>query len=71
MPRFHRINGERVQFTDAEETARDAEESALKKEMADAKDARSARTALSDQIGSDSATLKDVLAFLRAGGKST
>lgn len=26
MPRFHNINGESVQFTDAEETARDAEE---------------------------------------------
>jgi len=28
MPRFHNINGERVQFTAAEETARDAEEQA-------------------------------------------
>jgi len=28
MPRFHNINGERVQFTEAEETARDAEEQA-------------------------------------------
>tara|TARA_R110002153_G_scaffold93678_1_gene226479 strand:- start:17 stop:292 length:276 start_codon:yes stop_codon:yes gene_type:complete len=28
MPRFHNINGEMVQFTDAEETARDAEEQA-------------------------------------------
>ena len=26
MPRFHNINGETVQFTAAEETARDAEE---------------------------------------------
>ena len=26
MPRFHNINGNRVQFTEAEETARDAEE---------------------------------------------
>ena len=26
MPRFHNINGENVQFTAAEETARDAEE---------------------------------------------
>ena len=28
MPRYHNINGERVQFTAAEETARDAEEKA-------------------------------------------
>jgi len=28
MPRFHNINGERVQFTADEETARDAEEQA-------------------------------------------
>ena len=28
MPRFHNINGERVQFTAAEEAARDAEEAA-------------------------------------------
>ena len=28
MPRFHNINGERVQFTAAEESARDAEEQA-------------------------------------------
>ena len=26
MPRYHNINGEKVQFTDAEETARDNEE---------------------------------------------
>lgn len=26
MPRYHNINGENVQFTDAEETARDVEE---------------------------------------------
>ena len=28
MPRYHNINGEKVQFTDAEETARDNEETA-------------------------------------------
>ncbi len=28
MPRYHNINGNRVQFTEAEETARDAEEAA-------------------------------------------
>ena len=38
MPRYHNINGERVQFTADEETARDAEEQA----WADAADTRSA-----------------------------
>ena len=28
MPRYHNINGNRVQFTEAEETARDAQEQA-------------------------------------------
>ena len=28
MPRYHNINGNKVQFTEAEETARDAEEAA-------------------------------------------
>ena len=70
MPRYHRIDGERVQFTALEEKARDAEELQLQQEMAAVRQAQLARTVLSDQIGSDSATLKDVLAFLRAGGKS-
>ena len=38
MPRYHNINGEMVQFTAAEETARDAEEQA----WADAADTRAA-----------------------------
>ena len=38
MPRFHNINGQRVQFTAQEETARDAEEQA----WADGADTRAA-----------------------------
>ena len=38
MPRYHNINGEMVQFTADEETARDAEEKA----WADAADTRAA-----------------------------
>ena len=34
MPRYHNINGEKVQFTDAEETARDAEETAAQNSKA-------------------------------------
>jgi len=72
MPRHHTIwdadlgRQVDVEFTVAEETARDAEELVLKKEMADAKKAQLARTTLSDRIGADSATLRDVLAYLRA-----
>ena len=32
MPRYHNINGNRVQFTEAEETARDNEEAAFANE---------------------------------------
>jgi len=37
MPRFHNINGKRVQFTAQEETARDAEEQAWNDASADRK----------------------------------
>jgi hypothetical protein len=45
MPRFHNINGNRVQFTEAEETARDAEEQAwsdgaFDRDIADLRNAR-------------------------------
>ena len=35
MPRYHNIDGEKVQFTSEEETARDAEEAAAVKEKED------------------------------------
>jgi len=66
MPRSHNIDGKRVEFTSGEEIARDSEELALKKEMAEVRRSQSARIALSDQIGADTATLKDVLSYLRA-----
>ena len=56
MPRFHNINGEQVQFTTEEETARDAEEAAVAKEKEDyAKvkyrdDRRIAYASLGDQL---------------------
>ena len=65
MPRFHRINGMRVQFTDAEEVSRDAEEEALVKEMEESDRVGLARTELAARIASDNATLTDVLAYLR------
>ena len=45
MPRFHNINGEIVQFTADEETARDAEEQA----WADAADTRAAAVVREDR----------------------
>ena len=45
MPRFHNINGEMVQFTADEETARDAEEQA----WADAADTRAAAVVREDR----------------------
>ncbi len=64
MPRYHNINGERVQFTEDEETTRDAEEQA----WADAADTRSAvqvreeRDALltaTDWMGNSDVTMSD------------
>ena len=79
MPRYHNINGNRVQFTSAEETARDAEEAA----WADAAPARAltelrakrtrllAQTdfyALSDvTMSSDMTTYRQALRDLPAG----
>jgi len=67
MPRYHNINGERIQFTAAEETARDLEERAGTREQEKKITAGSARSVLLERINSDTATLKDVLAFLRSG----
>ena len=64
MPRYHNINGEMVQFTADEETARDAEE----KTWADAADTRAAaqvreeRDALlaaTDWMGNSDVTMSD------------
>jgi len=79
MPRYHNINGVRVQFTDAEETARDNEETA----WANAAPARALATlrarrnrllaetdfyALSDvTLSSDMTTYRQALRDLPAG----
>ena len=53
MPRYHNINGNQVQFTAAEETARDAEEAAwsngaFDRAMADLRQRRNALLAATD-----------------------
>jgi hypothetical protein len=53
MPRFHRVNSARIQFTAEEESARDAEEAqvVIDKTARDIKDARTAvlRAKLDDE----------------------
>ena len=70
MPRYHNINGERVQFTAAEETARDAEEQA----WADAADTRiavavreerDAKLAACDWMANSDVTMSDDCATYR------
>jgi len=62
MPRFHNINGEQVQFTEAEETARDAEEQAWAdgandRAAAQVREERDALLAACDWMASSDVTL--------------
>lgn len=65
MPRFHNIDGNRIPFTAAEETARDAEELDAIAIQEAVRQTRSERQVLADRVASDDATLIDVLAYLR------
>ena len=62
MPRFHNINGVSVQFTEAEETARDAEEAAWSagadtRAAAQVREERDAKLAACDWRASSDVTL--------------
>ena len=64
MPRYHNINGERVQFTAAEETARDAEEKAwadgaLARAQANLRSKRNALLAATDFYALSDVTMSD------------
>ena len=64
MPRFHNINGEQVQFTEAEETARDAEESAWSagadtRAAAQVREERDTRLAATDWMANSDVTMSD------------
>ena len=64
MPRYHNINGERVQFTAAEETARDAEEQAwadgaLARAQANLRSRRDALLAATDFYALSDVTMSD------------
>ena len=62
MPRYHNINGVKVQFTDAEETARDAEEKAwadgqLNRDLSSLRQRRNALLAETDWWGASDNTI--------------
>ena len=71
MPRFHNINGERVQYTASEETARDAEEKvyadgADARAMEDIREKRDAALASTDWAAMpDSPTMSDAMTTYR------
>ncbi len=64
MPRYHNINGNKVQFTDAEETARDNEEAAWAnaapaRALADLRAKRNRLLAETDYLALSDNTLSD------------
>ena len=70
MPRYHNINGNRVQFTDAEETARDNEEAAWAnaapaRALADLRSKRNRLLAATDFYALSDVTLSDDMTTYR------
>ena len=63
MVRYKRVNGERVQFTAEEETARDAEESAWATELAAIKERQAKIDALKAKITDGTATHSELLEY--------
>ena len=70
MPRYHNINGNNVQFTAAEETARDNEEAAWAnaapaRALADLRDRRNRLLAETDFWGNSDMTMSDDMTTYR------
>ena len=70
MPRYHNINGENVQFTAAEETARDNEEAAWAnaapaRALAELRDKRNQLLAETDFYGNSDVTMSDDMTTYR------
>ena len=70
MPRFHNINGVRVQFTAEEETARDAEEQAwrdgqLDRDLAELRSRRNRLLAQTDFYALSDVTMSDAMEIYR------
>jgi len=75
MPRYHNINGEMVQFTADEETARDAEEktwadAADTRAAAQVREERDAKLASTDWMASSDLTISDAWKSYRAALRS-
>ncbi len=71
MPRFHNINGEQVQFTEAEEVAFDAEEQAWAdgandRAAAEVREERDAKLAACDWMANSDVTMSDEWRTYRA-----
>ena len=71
MPRYHNINGEMVQFTEAEETAWDAEEQAWADGANDraavqVREERDAKLAATDWMANSDVTMSDAWRTYRA-----
>lgn len=72
MTRFHNINGEQVQFTEAEETARDAEEQAWSDGANDraavqVREERDAKLAATDWMANSDVTMASAWTTYRQG----
>lgn len=65
MPRFHRINDTRIQFTAEEETARDAEEAQAEIDMAARDERQGKMDALQAKIDDGSAVYAELLEFMQ------
>jgi hypothetical protein len=64
MPRYHNVNGQSVQFTEAEETARDAEEAAWAagandRAAAQVREVRDAKLTACDWMANSDVTMPD------------
>jgi hypothetical protein len=68
MPRFHNINGVRVQFTPEEEIARDEEERVSAIEKVAQQERRAILNALTAKLADDSITFTEMKELMRLKG---
>ena len=68
MPRFHNINGERIQFTSEEEIERDAEEVQAAIDMAARDELQTRQDALEAKLADDSISFEEMKELMRLRG---
>jgi len=68
MPRFHKINGEHIQFTVEEEAARDAEEAQDTIDRVVQEEQRVKRETLEAKLADDSITFDELKELMRLRG---